>query len=494
MARENRFASTLDGGNLPTVIRIWISLALTFLLTPSLLAQSKIGTGTVVDVYREHCASCHGAQLEGGLGGSLLEGPWQHGGDAESITRVTTHGATDVGMPAYGDTLSADEIRALTIYILEEREIHDRQPPTVEPDDWSDETVFEVGGVSFRAESVASSDSEIWAIEFLPGGQFLATERSGQLRRFEDGALGPPIQGTPTVRHDGQGGLLDVGVHPDYEQNGWIYLSYSEPTDTDPVTSMTAVVRGRIRDGQWVDQEDIFHAKPDDFAGAAHHYGSRFVFRDGYVFFGIGDRGQQDMAQDLSKPNGKIHRLHDDGRIPADNPFPEGDYPSIWSYGHRNPQGLAGRPGTDQLWETEHGPRGGDELNLIRVGKNFGWPVATYGMNYNGTPITSQTTAPDIQDPATYWLPSLGVCGMAFLDSDVFPTWKDNVLVCGLATRDLRRVVLEGDRVVSQEVLLKDLGRVRDVTIGTDGHPYVVINDASGDRGQPGQIVRLVPE
>ncbi len=474
----------------------WI-LALTPLLLTNLPAQSRIGTGKVAEVYREHCASCHGAKLEGGLGGSLLAGPWQHGdGGAESITKITTQGATDVGMPAYGDTLGADEIRALTIFILEERDLHAEKPPVPDPDAWTDDTVFTAGDVSFQAESVASSDTELWAIDFLPGGQLIATEKSGNLRLIEDGQLAPPIKGTPRVRADGQGGLLDVGVHPDYAENGWIYLSFSEPTDADPVTSMTTVVRGRIRDGAWVDEETIFRAKADDFMTTAHHYGSRFVFHDGYLFFGIGDRGKQDMAQDLTVPNGKIHRVHDDGRIPSDNPFvDDGDaYPSIWAYGNRNPQGLTLDRKTGRIWETEHGPRGGDELNLIQGGTNYGWPVVTYGMNYNGTPITSQTTAPGIQDPTTYWLPSLGVCGTTFYDGDAFPGWKGNLLVSGLATRDLRRVVLDGEKVTSQEILLKNLGRVRDVITGPDGHPYAIINDASGDRGQPGQIIRLVPE
>ena len=473
---------------------LYLSLSATVATTFSATAQNKIGTGEVSDIYREHCASCHGAKLEGGLGGSLLEGPWQHGGDSDSITQIITDGAIDQGMPAYGDTLSAGDIRALVIFILEERDLHSKQESAPFSDDWSDDTVFTAGDVSFRAQTIASSDSEIWAIDFLPDGRAIVTEKEGRLRLLEDGDLGSPITGIPEVRNDGQGGLLDVGVHPDYAENGWIYLSYSEKQG-DPVTSMTAVVRGRIKDGAWVDQEEIFHARPEDFLGTAHHYGSRFVFNDGYLFFGIGDRGKQDQAQDLTKPNGKIHRLHDDGRIPEDNPFVDspGAYPSIWSYGHRNPQGLTLRPGTNEIWETEHGPRGGDELNLIQRGLNYGWPKVTYGMNYNGTPITSETKGPEFVDPVTYWLPSLGVCGIAFSDGDAIPEWKGNLLVTGLATRDLRRVVLDGGKVVSQEVMLKDLGRVRDVASGPDGHPYVVINNASGDRDKPGRIVKLVP-
>ncbi len=475
----------------------WIPLATTLFIATTASAQNRIGTGNVKEIYREHCASCHGKKLEGGLGGSLLEGPWQHGGDSAAITRITTEGALDVGMPAFGDTLSAAEIRAITIFILEERDIHDSKPAPVDSANWSNETVFTAGDVDFRVEILASSDAQLWAIDFLPDGTLIATERDGKLRLLKDGELGPAISGTPDVLVGGQGGLLDVGVHPDYAENGWIYLSYSEAdgSGADKPDSMTAVVRGRIKDGKWVDQEEIFHARTEDFVGSRNHFGSRFVFLDGYLYFGIGDRGNKERAQDLTKPNGKIHRLHDDGRIPKDNPFVNepGAYPSIYSLGHRNPQGLTLRPDAGQVWESEHGPRGGDELNLIEPGKNYGWPDVTYGMNYNGTPITSETTAPGIQGPATYWIPSLGVCGIAHYDGDAFPGWKGNILVAGLATRDLRRVVLDGDKVVSEEVLFKELGRMRDVASGPDGHPYAVVNAASGNRAKPGRIVRLVP-
>jgi glucose/arabinose dehydrogenase len=295
------------------------------------------------------------------------------------------------------------------------------------------------------------------------------------------------IRGTPEVFARGQGGLLDVEVHPDYAENGWIYLSYSDPSRSGE-RGMTAIVRGRLRGDRWIDEETVFRAPGEFYEGARLHFGTRLVFHGPYLFFTIGDRGRQRQAQDLSRPNGKTHRIHHDGRIPEDNPFVDRDdaFPTIWTYGNRNAQGLALDPSTGNLWETEHGPRGGDELNLLRAGANYGWPVVTFGMNYNGTPITDRTSAPGMVDPVVQWTPSLAVCGLAFYGADRFPEWTGSLLSGGLASQELRLLVLDGEEVVDQPVLVEGKGRVRDVVVGPDGLPYVVFN-------RPGRIVRMVP-
>jgi aldose sugar dehydrogenase len=304
----------------------------------------------------------------------------------------------------------------------------------------------------------------------------------------EKGRLQPkPIQGTPEVWSQGQGGLLDVAVHPNHATNGWVYLSYSEPGENG--TAMTAVVRGRLREGRFVEQQTVFRAPANSYRTGRVHFGSRLVFDGkGHLFFSIGERGHKEDAQDLSRPNGKVHRLHDDGRIPEDNPFigRSDALPSIWSYGNRNPQGLALHPETGALWESEHGPRGGDELNLLQPGRNYGWPLITYGMNYDGTPMTDRTAQEGLEQPVLHWTPSIAVCGMDFYTGTRFPQWKHHLFVGALAQEELRRLVLEGGKVVHQEVLFKDIGRVRDVVSGPDGFLYVVFN-------KPDRIARLVP-
>ncbi|MGE9292617.1 MAG: PQQ-dependent sugar dehydrogenase, partial [Puniceicoccales bacterium] len=219
------------------------------------------------------------------------------------------------------------------------------------------------------------------------------------------------------------------------------------------------------------------------------HFGTRFVFKDGYLFFSMGDRGKQNMAQDVTRPNGKIHRIHDDGRIPEDNPFVDKPdaWPTIWTYGNRNPQGLDAHPITGALWETEHGPRGGDEVNLIRKGINYGWPVITYGMNYSGTPITDKTHAPGMEQPKHYWVPSIAVCGIDFYEGELFPNWKNNLFAGGLASNELHRIVINDDNeVVKDEIVLKGLGRIRDVASAPDGSLMLLLNG-------PDKIVKLVP-
>lgn len=285
------------------------------------------------------------------------------------------------------------------------------------------------------------------------------------------------------------GGLLDLALHPRFADNGWIYLAFSV---TGPAvgSSSTRIIRGTLRGNALVDQITIFRPADELYWSNNSHYGARLVFdRSERLFYSIGDRGHMGDAQDLASPYGKLHRVDADGRVPGDNPFVgrADAVASIWSYGHRNQQGLAIDPRTGELWATEHGPRGGDELNLVRKAGNYGWPVITYGMNDNGTPITDRTEQAGLEQPVVHWTPSIAVSAIAFYTGDRFPRWTGNLLVAGLGGQQLRRLDIRDGRVTHQELLLRGHGRVRDVQVGPDGLIYVALNN-------PGRIVRLAPE
>jgi glucose/arabinose dehydrogenase len=458
-----------------------------FLLPLALCGQNRIGTGEVQKLFNQQCASCHGESLEGGIGRSLIsEERLRINSDLTFIDYVK-QGYAEGGMPAFGESLSDAQIRSLEIYIQEVRQQTERAGKAMVRES---KGVYEAGGYRFCLETVVEGLALPWSLAFMPDGALLITERAGALRIFHEGALSKPIVGTPEVWSRGQGGLLEVALHPDYKENGWVYLGFaSSGGERDgKAQGMTKVVRGRIQGNQWIDEEVIFEVPFKYHRLAGVHFGTRFVFEDGYLFFGIGDRGAMEMAQDLSRPNGKIHRIYDDGRVPEDNPFraDASAYPTIWAYGNRNPQGLDLHPQTGDLWESEHGPRGGDEVNVITRGNNYGWPVITYGMNYNGKPIADATAAPGMEQPKHYWTPSIAVCGIDFYEGDRFPDWKYDLFAGGLASQELHRLQIDGQEVVADEIILKDVGRVRDVASGPDGYLYVVLNG-------PDRIVRLVP-
>ncbi len=446
-------------------------------------AQNRIGTGTVAKLYETYCMSCHGPDLKGGLGCSLLDtSTWKRIGPELSFLEYVREGDIETEMPAFKDGLTDPQIRSLEIYIDEMRQKSESRE--VEQHSGA----YLAGGYKFRLETVAEGLNIPWSIAFLPDGVVLVAERPGALKIWKGGKMGEAVEGTPEVFARGQGGLLEVAAHPDYEKNGWIYLAFSASPESDKNSGMTKIVRGRIQSGKWRDEEVIFEVPAKFHRTSGAHFGTRLVFQAGYLFFSIGDRGAQDHAQDLSRPNGKIHRIHDDGAIPKDNPFvdKDGAYPSIWTYGNRNAQGLDVHPVTGEIWESEHGPRGGDEINLIKRGVNYGWPVITYGMNYNGNPITEKTVAPGMEQPVHYWTPSIAACGIDFYEGDKFPNWKNDLLVGGLASQELHRLVLESDQLVENEIILKNEGRVRDVASGPDGFIYVVLNG-------PDRIARIVP-
>jgi len=345
-----------------------------------------------------------------------------------------------------------------------------------------------------RVVTVASGLAHPWSLAFLPDGRMLVTERPGRLRVLaKDGSLDPkPVEGLPRVDAQGQGGLLDVAVHPEFGRNGWIYWTYAQ-RDADGMNG-TELARGKLTGGPGnyrVEQPQVlFRMQPKSSSG--QHFGSRLVFdRNGTLYMTLGDRGEMQRAQDLGDHRGKILRLTDEGKPAPGNPFlnDRKALAEIFSYGHRNVQGAALHPRTGELWATDHGPQGGDELNLVRAGVNYGWPVITYGVNYGiGTKIGEGTSKPGMAQPQKYWVPSPALSGMAFYEGDRFPRWRGNVLLGALRGQALIRVRLDGERVVGDEfMLVGSLPRVRDVRVGPDGFVYLL-----GDQPN-GALLRLEP-
>lgn len=340
--------------------------------------------------------------------------------------------------------------------------------------------------VKIKTVTVAEGLKSPWGMAWLPDGRMLVTERSGEILILKNDKLtGEKLSGVPEVYDNNQGGLLDLRLHPDYENNGWIYFSYSKPGEGG---GSTAIMRAKIEGNSLVSKELLYESFPKTKSGV--HFGSRIDFDGkGFVFFSIGERGEMENAQTTANPYGKIHRLHDDGRVPEDNPFvaiPGAEH-SIWSYGHRNPQGMMFHPTSGELYSHEHGPKGGDEINIVKKGKNYGWPEITYGIDYDGSIITEITKKEGMEQPIHYWDPSIAPCGMTFVTSDKYPEWKNNILLGALKFQYLCRVVVEDGKYVKEEKLLEGIGRVRHAAQSPDGFIYVAVEG-------PGKIVKLVPE
>jgi glucose/arabinose dehydrogenase len=350
----------------------------------------------------------------------------------------------------------------------------------------------------YRVVTVADGLAQPWSIAFLPGGDALITERPGRLRILRQGKVLPqPVEGVPKVLHSGQGGLLEVMPHPNFASNRLIYITYSKPGNTEN-ESRTALIRGRFDNDKLTQVQELF----DAVSKGRGHYSGKIAFdKNGYLFMSLGDRQvppegnlEAHPAQDLTNHHGKIVRLHDDGRVPMDNPFVSraGARPEIWSYGHRNVQGLAIHPETGDLWADEHGPQGGDELNRIEPGKNYGWPVIGYGVNYTtGLAIHKGTHRDGMEQPVKIWVPSIGISGMMFYTGDKFPQWRGNLFIGGMNGQQLSRLTLNGLRVVNEETLVQRMGRIRDIRQGPDGFIYLVTDDRDG---KPTPIYRLEPQ
>lgn len=471
-------------------------------------------------LYMEQCAICHGENLEGVAQGVPLAGrDLLHGDTLDALSASIAEGFPLSGMPAWNDVLSDDQIRSLALYISEERtnityDTYNTLTPLIIP-----EGVIETEHHNFRMETVAQGIGDLpFSMELLPDGGFLVTEKTRGLRYISaDGQQSVMIQGTPAAYHlegnprYGIGWLLEVKLDPDYENNGWIYLQHgdrcedcnAQSRELGLPVSMNRIVKGRIRDNRWVDQEivfqfDIEHYQAKSDIGA----GGRIAFDDqGHLFFAIGAKGLDNYVgnQDLDLPWGKVHRINMDGSIPADNPYVNDPniIDSIWSYGHRSPQGLDIHPLTGDLWSTEMGPRGGDEVNFIRPTVNYGWPLHSLGINYDGTEVNygrDELEQPfdldHIQLPVVDFTPGPAVSSILFYQGEAFPGWQNDMLMGTLKARTLYRLTTGEDRIVNQEILFQDIGRVRDIEADEDGIIYILMEkDGGGTR-----IVRMVPE
>ncbi len=341
------------------------------------------------------------------------------------------------------------------------------------------ESVVDTKEGSIKVETVADGLEHPWGLAFLPDGRMLVTERLGRLRIVsKHGSKSEPLKGVPEVFAQGQGGLLDVALDPHFADNGLVYFSYSEPGEDN---AGTAVARGKLGDGSIDNVEVIFRQLPKVSGG--NHFGSRLVFApDGKLFITLGERFTFETAQDLSNHLGKIVRINPDGTIPGDNPFVEKEHamPEIWSYGHRNAQGAAINPKTGKLWESEFGPRGGDELNIIEAGRNYGWSVVSWGMHYDGRPIPEPPTHPEFADAIYHWNPVISPSGITFYTADAIPGWKGNLLLAGLSSKAIVRLTLDGEKVTDEERIPMGT-RVRDVVQGPDGAVYALTDEDNGE-------------
>ncbi len=350
----------------------------------------------------------------------------------------------------------------------------------------SKKEVLEPENIGFTIEKVVKSLENPWGMVFLPDGSILVSEKGGKLLLCKDG-LKTEISNLPEIYQRGQGGLLDLELHPNYEKNGWLYFSYSSQQG-EGKGGHTAIMRAKIENNSLTNKELLYKASPNINTGV--HYGSRIEFdNDNYLYFSIGERGERDInPQDLTKDGGKIYRLYDDGRIPEDNPFvdKEGAKKAIYTYGNRNPQGMVKHYETGKIWIHEHGPRGGDEINIIKKGANYGWPTVTYGINYNGTSITEKTEMEGMEQPIHYWTPSIAPSGMTFITSDKYNGWKNSLLVGSLSFQYLERLEVKDNKVIYREKLLDKIGRVRNVRQGPDGFIYVGVEGKG--------ILKLVPK
>ncbi|WP_242204191.1 PQQ-dependent sugar dehydrogenase [Aestuariivivens insulae] len=432
------------------------------------------------------CSGCHGEKVE-----TFVDRKWKYGNTKDSLMASISNGYADLGMPGFKATFSEENIRELADFILQGIENNNKF-------DLKDveikSNIFDSGSQKVRLDTIAKDIKIPWGMAFLPNGEMLITERSGKLYKLTSNQKLQSIDGVPEVVAEGQGGLLDIALHSNFKDNHIIYLSYAMPKKTDNNTlATTAVMKAELVGNGLTNQDNIFVALP--FSKRRHHYGSRLQFgNDGKLYISVGDRGnEKENPQSLNNFLGKIHRINDDGSIPQDNPFvnQQGAIPSIYSYGHRNPQGMTLNPSTGEIWVNEHGPRGGDEINIIRKGKNYGWPVITYGINYNGKPISNITKKEGMEQPEIYWTPSIAPSGIAFVSGDNYKKWEGDVLTGSLRFRYLNRTKILNNKITGEEeILLKNIGRLRNVKIGNDGFIYIAVE---ASKNWTGGIFKLVP-
>ena len=444
----------------------------------------------VTRLFNNTCAKCHGENGQGGGAGArtlLTREKFDQKFDRPFFDAVK-NGVPDMGMEAYGQTLKDPEIWSLVVHI---RELQSRalraQTGSTKPVNGVVKTQLH----AYRIEEVLGTDRGLvtpWSVDWLPDGKMLVTNRPGFLFAFDKGEL-IKVDDVPPSVELGQGGLLEVAPHPEYAKNGWIYLGLADPAKSGGRGALTKVVRGKIRfsagKAQWTDTQTIYEAAQEFYSGAGIHFGTEVVFDGkGHVFFAVGERGTNMRAQDPATPYGKVMRVNEDGSIPADNPHAGNP---MWTLGHRNPQGLVFDL-DGHLWDTEHGPRGGDELNRIEKGKNYGWPVIATSINYNDSPfqVPWPKEGQDFQMHELRWLPSIAPCGLDVARGSAFPKWKGDLFAGGLAGEKVDRIRVKAGKYVEHEEILLGMGRVRDVAFGPDGNLYIVLNG-------PDKVIRLVP-
>jgi glucose/arabinose dehydrogenase len=454
-------------------------------------SKTVLQQGRAVNVtrqYNDNCSHCHGENGQGGGAGTrtlntkeLFDQSKDH-----SFFDAIKKGVPERAMPAYGETMSDEEIWAQVVHIRElQAKALRAEFGSPKPDAAG---VYTSGKAKFRVETFVEGGLQTpWSLDWLPDARALVTNRPGRMNLIEkDGKLASAIEGLPESSEIGQGGLMDVRVHP---TNGWIYLAYTEPKTGDKGQGLTKIVRGKLQGARWTGQQTVWEAPQEFYTGQGIHFGGKIAFDGkGHVFFSVGERGGNMRTQTLDIPWGKVYRLNEDGTVPKDNPFVgKTKFEGIWTWGHRNPQGLALTP-DGQLWDTEHAPRGGDEVNPLQKGSNYGWPIVSFGINYNDSPFVTPwpKEGQDLKLPIFRWLPSTGASGLDVARGAAFPAWKGDLLAGGLAGQNLDRIRVKDGKLVEREELLQGMGRVRDVRVAPDGKVYLVLNG-------PDKIVRLVP-
>ncbi len=458
-------------------------LALIFLITlSSYINKRKIKK--IKNIYKKNCGGCHGEKLE-----TFINRTWKYGKEKSDIIKLISSGVDDFGMPSYKNALTEKEIKNIARLIASTASKINVQDSLIT----KVKDIYTFDSVKIKLEPIISEMESPWGFAQLPNGSYLITDRVGNLFLIDQNKTKTIIKNTPKVLAKGQGGLLDIVLHPQYEQNGWIYLSYSKyktiiENDKEITYTSTAIVRGKIINNEFTNMQEIFEANP--YTTTKHHFGSRIIFDNkGHIYISVGERGKHfEFPQKIDNDNGKIHRLNDDGTIPTDNPFYKdtSSKKSIFSYGHRNPQGLFFNTLTNQIWETEHGPKGGDEINILKAGANYGWPVISFGINYDGTSITELTQKDSMEQPIFQWTPSIAPSSMTFVSSDKYPFWKGSLLVGSLSFKYLEQCIINENKVVKTNKLFENIGRVRNITMGSDGFLYIAIE-------KPGIVYKLVP-
>ncbi len=439
-------------------------------------------------IYKTYCGGCHGANMEGNSATKLIKSNWLHGSGRNAIFRTIKLGIPNTEMKGWGNVLKDNQIRALADFIIDSQNKPAKTKDTIP-------VKIVTRNYILKVEKLVTNDiTTPWGIEFVNANRALISEKNGRLRWLINGNLDTvPIRGLPaTHTKTSTGGYMDIALDPKYQQNGWVYLSYSHTRgniqDTN-APAMTKIIRGKIKDHEWTDEQTLFEVPDSLMVVEGNRWGCRFLFdKAGYLYFTIGDMGKAMDSQNLSRAIGKVYRIHPDGSIPKDNPFVNtpGALPAIFTLGNRNVQGITQHPITGALWATEHGPRGGDELNILKKGANYGWPVITCGIDYSGEIVSEKTRQKGMEQPVVQWTPSIAVCPAEFCTSPLFSKWKNNLLIGALAFEELRRLVIVNDKVIKQEIIMKGFGRVRDIKTSPDGALYVLLN-------KPDMILRITP-